>query len=85
MARYVEKVTVSWDSAIVSWDSDIVSWDGDIVTQWTICGNEDVFMTSSPFQAQDHTKTSLEPNIRSKMKTTKTSIGRHEDVMKTSL
>ena len=38
---------------------------------------------SSPFQAQDQAMTSLEPNIRSKMKTTKTSIGRHKDVMKT--
>ena len=43
-------------------------------SQWTISGYEDVVMTSSLFQAQDQTKTSLEPNIRSKMKTTKTSI-----------
>ena len=49
------------------------------LTQWTICGYEDVFMTSSLFQAQDQTKTSLEPNMRSKMKTTNTSIGRPKD------
>ena len=36
-------------------------------------------MTSSLFQAQDQAKTSLEPNIRSKMKTTNTSIGHYKD------
>ena len=41
-------------------------------------------MTSSLFQTQDQAETSSEPNIRSKMKTTKTSIGRPKDVIKTS-